>query len=459
MSWASPDPTFRGRLQGRIPEDQIGALVGQGSCANIHDMFRRVIAGVILGPGLLIGSFAWSGFLALRTVFDEDRSREVAEELLDNDEVRSQLAENLGVAIEAAVPDDVPISAEQVDAAALAVLDDPRVTNLILDAFGSTHKAFLGQGDAPESLDLGPVAEVAREQIVAIAPGVAESLPDAPELVVELPTERIPDSSPVKNFLETSVPFLAAFSLVMVLLAFLTTSDRPSVLKRAALWAMGTTVVYLIIGLGVPALLRAIAPAQAEVLAALLTALLRTTLVPSIVLGVVGAGLLIASWVWPSGDRVRSRREAAPVPRPQPAPVPRSERAPAPLPQPAPQTPPAPIRTPAPTPTPTPAPPVDATSYAPPTPPPEPTRREPAPTEPEPFRPTLPTRANRPDAVDLPAWTGEAELPPEEPQRWLPPLWVEGHGWVLDPDDERPPPENAQWVEGVGHIVPGPPPA
>lgn len=438
-------------------------------------MFRRVIAGVILGPGLLIGSFAWSGFLALRTVFDEDRSREVAEELLDNDEVRNQLAENLGVAIEAAVPDGVPITAQEVDAAALAVLDDPRVTNLILDAFGSTHKAFLGQGDAPESLDLGPVAEVAREQIVAIAPGVAESIPDSPDLVVELPTERIPDSSPVKSFLETSVPFLAAFSLVMVLLAFLTTSDRPSVLKRAALWAIGTTLVYLIIGLGVPALLRSIAPSQAEVLAALLTALLRTTLVPSIVLGAVGAGLLIASWVWPTGDRVRGRPDPVPVPRahPAPAPVPRAQPAPAPLPRPQPAAPaspapasapaqgspsvPSPVPSPAPAPPPAPAP-ADTTSYAPPAPP-EPIGSEPAPTEPEPFRPTLPTRANRPDAVDLPAWTGEAEVPPEESQKWLPPRWVEGHGWVLDPDDERPPPENAQWVEGVGHIVPGPPPA
>jgi len=94
----------------------------------------------------------------------------------------------------------------------------------------------------------------------------------------------------------------------------------------------------------------------------------------------------------------------------------------------------------------------DATSYAPPAPP-------AAPSEPAPFRPTLPTRANRPDPVDLPAWTGEVESSEEATPKWPPPRWVEGHGWVLDPDDERPPPENARWVEGIGHIVPGPPPA
>lgn len=38
------------------------------------------------------------------------------------------------------------------------------------------------------------------------------------------------------------------------------------------------------------------------------------------------------------------------------------------------------------------------------------------------------------------------------------PRWVEGFGWVLHPDDPRPVPDNATWVAGVGHVVPGPPP-
>ena len=95
------------------------------------------------------------------------------------------------------------------------------------------------------------------------------------------------------------MPFLAGISLVMVLMAFLTTSDRPSVLRKAAFWATGTTAVYLIVGYGVPALLRLAIGDQAEIFAALITALLRSTLVPSIVLAGVGAALLLASWLWP----------------------------------------------------------------------------------------------------------------------------------------------------------------
>ena len=201
-------------------------------------MFRRAIAGLILGPALLIGSFAWAGYLALHTVFDEDRSETIARELLENEEVRNQLAENLGVAIERVLPAEVPVTAEQVDSAALAVLEDERITNLIIEAFGSTHRAFLGKGDAPQDIDLTPLAAVARQQISRVSPAAADAIPADADWTVELPTERIPDSSPVKSFLESAVPTLAAISVLLVLMAFLTTSDRPSVLRRAAIWAI-----------------------------------------------------------------------------------------------------------------------------------------------------------------------------------------------------------------------------
>ena len=487
-------------------------------------MFRRVIAGLILGPALLIGSLAWSGYLALQTVFDEDRSATIARELLDNEQVREQLAANIGTAIETALPDQVPLSAEQVDAAALAVLNDPRVTNLVIDAFGQTHRSFLGLNDVPQTLDLNPVAAVAREQIATISPDAASAIPADTDWSVELPTERIPNSSPVKDFLETSVPYLAGISIVMALISFITTSDRPSVLRRAAFWAMGTTAVYLLFGYGVPALLRFIFPDQAEIFAALLTAVLRSTLVPSIVLAGVGVALLVASWIWPDEPRRNEPRvvhQPAPQPGPQyarpaqpaqrpaaAAPTPAQPAAAA-VPPPTTHIAPARPQTSAPphqpvtppstpvvraTPPSNPVLPPDATvvndppafdPFAPPRQPAAPTApTSPAddfpppivtgaeagpppavapPTEPPPFRPTLPTRASPSEPVSLPAWTGDLSPAPDATPtggvpKARPPRWVDGHGWVLDPDDDRPVPPNARYVEGVGYVVPGPPP-
>ena len=449
-------------------------------------MFRRVIAGLILGPALLIGSFAWWGFLALRTVFDENRTETIAEELLDNDAVVDQIGANIGRALEAAMPDTIQLSDEQVDAGVQIILTDPVVRELIIDSLATTHRAFLGLDDAPATIDLGPALASSRERIGAVAPTIAAEIPTA--FVVDLPTERIPDASPVKGFLERMVPILAALSVVMALLALLTTSDRSQVLGKAARWAIGTTAVYLVIGLGAPYLLREYAPDQAEVLAALLAAVLRAAVFPSIVLGGVGAVLLLLSMFWPDRTRARSPRRPAPVPAAGPTPSPSAPMAPRPAPaRPRPASPDATTAlpsVPAPRPTPAAPPPQPAPAPPPPAPPPPsgpatppfgaPAVRPPLGYEPPPApRPTLPTRAKPPDPVTLPAWTGESPIESavdpighaeptdaaSEPPRWRPPTWVEGHGWVMDPDDPREPPNNARFVEGVGWVVPGPPPA
>ncbi|MDW3216983.1 MAG: hypothetical protein R8F63_00110 [Acidimicrobiales bacterium] len=455
-------------------------------------MFRRVIAGLILGPALLLGSFAWWGFLALRTVFDESRTSTIAEELLENDEVVDQIGNNIGKALEAAMPESIQLSEAQVAAGVDIILDDPVVRDLIINAFGTTHRAFLGLDDAPAEIDLGPALESSRERIGIFAPTVAAELPE--EFVVELPTERIPNASPVISFLERTVPLLAALSVTMALLAFLTTSDRSQVLGKAARWAIGTTAFYLIIGLGVPYLLRLLAPDGAEILAAFLTAILRAALIPSIVLGGIGAVLLLLSMFWPDPDRPRDepasrrRREPTPVaagPAPAPPVSAPPVREPRPRPAPAPARPASPpVAAPAPRPDPAPAP--DATAAMPvapvdrpsPAPPPTPPPAPPAPPTPAPDpaaplaapRPKLPTRAKPPEAVAFPAWTGDPE-PVAEPEpvasdppadataKWRRPTWVEGHGWVMDPDDPRDPPNNARFVEGVGWVVPGPPPS
>ncbi len=278
-------------------------------------MIRRSLGGAILGFALLVGSFAWSGFAALQTVFDPDRSREVAEELLDNEEVRVQLAENLAGAIGALIPPEVPVEQGLVDQVTTGLLNDPTVEATILAAFTDTHRAFLGEGDVPGQVDLSPVAAVARQNLIAAAPQLDTVVPESPPLTVPLPTDRVPNAGPVRSFLETAVPILAAVAAFGAILALVATNDRPSILRRAGTWAVTTTAIYLILGLGVPYLLRQYAPDQAEVVAALLSALLRSLLVPSIALAASGLALFGIAAAWPSGERRRAAAERrAPYP-------------------------------------------------------------------------------------------------------------------------------------------------
>ena len=287
-------------------------------CPRTTPMIRRSIGGAILGFALFVGSFAWSGFVALQTVFDPDRSREVAEELLDNDEVRAQLAENLAGAIGSLVPREVPVEDGLVEQVTVQLLNDPTVEETILAAFTDTHAAFLGEGDVPGQIDLSPVAAVARQNLVAAAPQLDTVVPASPPLTVPLPTDRVPNASPVRSFLEAAVPVLAAVAAFAAILALVATNDRPSILRRAGTWALTTTAIYLILGLGVPYALRQYAPDQAEVIAALLSALLRSLLVPSIALGIAGLALLGISAAW-SASRARGGKENRRPPDPDAA--------------------------------------------------------------------------------------------------------------------------------------------
>ncbi len=447
-------------------------------------MIRRSVAGAILGVSLLVGSLAWSGFVALRTVFDPDRSGQIADELLENDEVRSQIDENLAGAVANLIPPEVPVSDEVIQSASTQVLNDPAVERLLRRALVDTHKAFLGEGDAPEVIDLTPVAAEARSSLVAAAPQLDVVVPENPVLAVPLPTEHVPDASPLRSFLQTAVPILMGLSVLGAVLALVTTSDRPSILRRAGFWALGTTAVFLVIGLAIPWLLRQYAPDQAEVIAALLAALLRSTLVPSIVLGSVGVALLVAAAAWFAGSREparraphpdaphrrqaaamdRARRRRAPAPRtrrPTPSAARSQPTAPAPsggarsdptrrIPTASPASPGAQPRA---GPVPSPYPDGPAGTGAP--------ARSPYPDGPGAAAPAPSPYPDRPGgggAVPSSSRSVYGDPGPGPADGGVPGRWVEGHGWVVDPSHHGPLPAGARWVDGVGYVVPRTPP-
>ena len=430
-------------------------------------MIRRGFAGAILGLALLLGSLAWSGFLALRTVFEPDRSREIAQELLENDQVIDQLASNLGDALQAAVPDEVPLPEGAIESAAATALSEPAVQQLVLLAFVNSHRAFLGDGDAPSEIDLTPVAESVRTSLVATVPSLAALMPSSPNLVVSLPTEHIPDASPLRSFLEKAVPTLALLAAGGAVLALLATNDRPSILRRAGYWALATTALYLLLGFGLPRLLREVVPDQGEVVAALLSALLRTTIKPSIVLAVCGVALIVVSMMWGSSTPRRSGRpEAEPPSRRSAGPrrqaaeparsAQRSARPGSPDPYPAPV-----YRRPAATGAP--AQPQPDLPHAQPQPQAQPhlapSRPEPrvAPAQAEPH--LGPQHAPAPPVDPHEGSTRELSTDPEPDIADLyRPRWHPDHGWVLHPRDPRPRPQTARWVDDVGWVVPGPSP-
>ena len=383
----------------------------------------------MLGLSLFVASLAWSGFIALRTVLDPSRSEDVADTLYDDEAVRDQLIDNLSSAIRATVPSQVTVTDEQVHTAGEAVLDDPRVELLFRAAFVQTHAAFLGEGDVPQEIDAGAFGAAARDALVGIDPAFDSVLPAAPDLSVSLPTEHVPNAGPLRRFAQKVVPGLAAIAAIGVIFALVTTTDRPAVLRRAGWWAFGASWLILAVSFGIPWLATKLAPDQAQVISALIGALTRAARAPSLVLGASGIAAIAGSYLWPEGDRTKApepeprraqARPAASAPRPAQyrSPAPAAPQRPAPPPGPPPPSAPAPPR-PAPSPPAAPA---------------------PAPAPPQP--------------VDTPP---SAAPPRPVPPQQVSTKWVEGVGWLVDPNSAVFPPE-ARWVPGVGYVLDQAPP-
>ena len=150
-------------------------------------------------PALLIGSSRSGTSPSARSSTRTDRPLKPRQR-----EGEAQVAANIAGAISLALPDGTPVTEEQIDAAALAVLNDDATGPL--NSLGETHRSFLGLNDVPQTVDLNPVAEVAANRSHRSHRGHRRNI-RRHRLVHRSPHREHPELIPVKTFLETSVPF------------------------------------------------------------------------------------------------------------------------------------------------------------------------------------------------------------------------------------------------------------
>ena len=213
---------------------------------------RRLLASAILGPSLLIASLAWSSFGLLNTALDPDRSERIADTLLEDELVQAQLRQSIAGAVGSQIPEGVPVSDDQLESGAGVALENPVVAVLIRDAFVQAHQAFLGEGEPPTTLDIGAAATEVRDGALSGVPGASEIIPDGPGLVIDLPTEQIPNLGGFRRWLQRVAPLMALIALAGAALALLTAKNRSLVLRRAGSWALGSAAIWLVLNIGVP---------------------------------------------------------------------------------------------------------------------------------------------------------------------------------------------------------------
>ena len=281
---------------------------------------RRGLAGLVLGLALVLASVTWAAFIMSNTVLDPGRSERLADEMFENEELRGVLVARVADGMGATLPPTVVVSNQTLELAAAVALANPAVQQLVREGIVETHRAALDGQVEPVVIDGVALGDALRESLVDTNPELDSVLPPAPPVSLQLPTSGLNFLGTVKNFVDQFTILAAAAALIGASAAFVVTSDRPSVLRRVAFWAFGASIVWLVIGYGIPRLAALIGPASSALTTAAIDVFFGAMIGPAVILGLVGGALLALSLIWSSFAAQRPARIAQPK-RSAPAPV------------------------------------------------------------------------------------------------------------------------------------------
>jgi hypothetical protein len=278
---------------------------------------RRGFAGLILGLSLVVASISWASFIMSRTVLDPGRSERLSVQIFENDELRSVLVSRLSDSLGAALPADVVVPNQTLDAAASLALDDPQVRQLVQTTIVDTHRAALEGDVQPVVIDSSILSNALLTSLIQTNPNLEAAIPTVPSTTIELPTSGLNVLGTLKGFVDQVTVLAALVALAGGATAFLITSDRPAVLRRVAFWAFGASLFWLLVSRGVPFLAALVGPASSALTTAAIDVFFGAMIRPAIIMGGVGVALLAASIFWSSFSTRRPARVAQPARAPR----------------------------------------------------------------------------------------------------------------------------------------------
>lgn len=266
---------------------------------------RRGLASLIIGLSLIVASLSWASFTLSRTVLDPGRSERLADQLLENPDVRQALVLRMADALEAQIPSEVPVPRGVIEAGAATALDDPRVEELIRDGFVRVHQNALAGVDEPVSIDASALGAAGRDVLVELRPELEPFLPPTPPLEVELPTTGLSWIGSVKNVVDRFTGISALVALIGAVTAFVVAKNRAAVLRRVAFWGYGASAFWLALGYGIPYLAANLSPTSAAIATASADVFFGAMVRPAIIMAVIATALLLLGFLLPALQRRR----------------------------------------------------------------------------------------------------------------------------------------------------------
>ncbi|MGH1493944.1 MAG: hypothetical protein ACRBK7_31880 [Acidimicrobiales bacterium] len=261
---------------------------------------RRGFASLIIGLSLLVASASWGGFVLSRTVLDPGRSERLADQLLENPEVRQALVSRLADTLKDQIPREIPVRDQLLQAGAEQALDDPRVEALIRDGFVRVHQNALEGNSEPVIIDAGALGSAGRDALVAARPELDAVLPASPTVELELPTTGFTWIATAKRLVDRFTRLGAMLALFGAGISFAIAKNRAAVLRRVAFWGYGASAFWLLMGYGIPWVAANLSPTSAAIASAAVDVFFGAMIRPAVIMAIMATVLLVAGFVLPA---------------------------------------------------------------------------------------------------------------------------------------------------------------
>jgi hypothetical protein len=259
---------------------------------------RRAASSVLLTLGLVAASVAWWAFAARTTVLDSERSERIADTLVEQPVIQDAVAEGLGTALTQALPPGTPISSDEISAVAHRALADPRAMAAVRTAVLNSHQRLVGNYDGPVTLDVSPIAVAGRDALVAARPDLADAIPEAPPLSMDLPTKHLPKLGWLPERTRELAGLAGLLAITLLALGMLAASDRPGVLSRAGKWSLRAGVFWAIFGWVLPYAMTKVGEPRLAALGALGVSAVGPMIAPAVLLVCTGIGAMLGARAW-----------------------------------------------------------------------------------------------------------------------------------------------------------------
>jgi len=208
---------------------------------------RRSLAGLLFGFASMFASLALSGFWLQYTAFSPDHTRSAAKAVLQDSEIKDEIASLIASATVAQLNQEVPQTFPTIDTEPVRqlVFDNLRTAEgaaLMQDVIADSHARLIGLRDEPVEITPEQMVPLVGNQVAMAAP------------IVELPIDEVGALSTMREVLKWLVPIAAGLAVILLLLGFFAHPEKAELLRSLGILFLGMALLLVVIGYVVPTL-------------------------------------------------------------------------------------------------------------------------------------------------------------------------------------------------------------